>query len=249
MNETELLEIVCYIGKKLTQYGAEIYRVEESVNRICAAYGYHSAEVYAIPSNMVVTVYKKDRSPLTQSVRINTRITNLDRVGEYNRLCRRICREKPDFAKVKKEIDKIESRPVYGTGIQLASYLLVGFSFVYFFGGEFKAALIGAAAAGIIFILTFIMTKHDLSAFLINVTCSAAAALFAIGMYKLKLIESYDTVVISALMTMVPGVSITNGMRDFISGDLMAGIYTIAEAFTTAVAMAVGAGSVIALFR
>lgn len=249
MNETELLEIVCYIGKKLTQYGAEIYRVEESVNRICEAYGYHSAEVYAIPSNMVVTVYKKDRSPLTQSVRINTRITNLDRVGEYNRLCRKICREKPGFVKVKKEISKIESRPVYGTGIQIASYLLVGFSFVYFFGGEFRAALIGAAAAGMIFILTFIMTKQDLSAFLINVTCSAAAALFAIGMYKLKLIESYDTVVISALMTMVPGVSITNGMRDFISGDLMAGIYTIAEAFTTAVAMAVGAGSVIALFR
>ncbi|MGN0691433.1 MAG: threonine/serine exporter family protein, partial [Oscillospiraceae bacterium] len=61
MNETELLEIVCYIGKKLTQYGAEVYRVEESVNRICSAYGYTTAEVYAIPSNIVVTVYKKDR--------------------------------------------------------------------------------------------------------------------------------------------------------------------------------------------
>ena len=48
------------------------------------------------------------------------------------------------------------------------------------------------------------------------------------------------------VMALVPGVALTNCMRDFISGDFISGIYTLTEAVLIAVGMAVGAGSAVA---
>lgn len=81
-----------------------------------------------------------------------------------------------------------------------------------------------------------------------NTICSAAAALFALTLYHAGIDYSYDKTITGAIMTMVPGVSITNCMRNFISGDLLSGLYTMAEAFTSAVGLAVGAGSVMSFF-
>ena len=59
-------------------------------------------------------------------------------------------------------------------------------------------------------------------------------------------VNAFDKVIISSFMTLVPGVAITNCMRDFIAGDLLAGIYNLTEALLIAAGMAVGAGVVIA---
>ena len=40
MNNDQLLEITTEIGWKLLKSGAEIYRVEESIRRMLAAYGF-----------------------------------------------------------------------------------------------------------------------------------------------------------------------------------------------------------------
>jgi len=46
----------------------------------------------------------------------------------------------------------------------------------------------------------------------------------------------------------VPGVAITNSIRDFLSGDMISGLGRMAEAFLTAVSLAVGAGIVIKIW-
>ncbi len=248
MNGKELLEVVLTIGERLTAYGAEIYRVEESISRICAAYGYTEADVFAIPPGIAVTVKDSNGTCITRSVSITGSDANLDRVGEYSRLCRRICAEKPSYDEIISETEKIENRPVYSRTVQLAGYLAVGFSFAFFFGGDPTAALFAAAAAGIVFFLTELSDKFGAGMFLTRVLCSSAAALFAYFICGKHFAEDRDTVIISALMTMVPGISITNCMRDFISGDMLAGLYTMTEAFTAAIGMAVGAGIVMAAF-
>jgi uncharacterized membrane protein YjjP (DUF1212 family) len=52
-------------------------------------------------------------------------------------------------------------------------------------------------------------------------------------------------VIIGPLMTLVPGVSLTNGIRDLISGELLAGSAKIMEALFIAIALAFGVGMVL----
>ena len=49
-------------------------------------------------------------------------------------------------------------------------------------------------------------------------------------------------------MLFVPGVAITNSIRDFLSGDMLAGLTRMVEAFLTAVSLAAGAGLVLKLW-
>mgnify|MGYP002707584180 CR=1 FL=1 len=84
MDANELLTVTSSIGEMLIEYGAEIYRVEESINRIAAAYGFsgeeNSVEVFAIPTSLIITVNDVSGLPLTRTKRITSRQTNLDRV-------------------------------------------------------------------------------------------------------------------------------------------------------------------------
>ena len=48
------------IGEQMLISGGEVHRVEESVTRICNAFGAVRVDVFIITSSMVVTVHTKD---------------------------------------------------------------------------------------------------------------------------------------------------------------------------------------------
>ena len=49
-------------------------------------------------------------------------------------------------------------------------------------------------------------------------------------------------------MLLVPGLAITNAIRDTVAGDFLSGLSRAAEAFLIAVAIAVGTGAVISIW-
>ena len=49
-------------------------------------------------------------------------------------------------------------------------------------------------------------------------------------------------------MLFVPGVALTNSIRDFLSGDMLSGVARLMEAMLTAISLAAGAGVVIKIF-
>ena len=59
---------------------------------------------------------------------------------------------------------------------------------------------------------------------------------------KLGLCHSIDTLIISVIMLLVPGLAITTAIRDTVSGDLVSGLARTAEALFVAVAIALGSG-------
>lgn len=59
MTETEVTDICSEIASLMISSGAEIYRVEDTTARICRAYGYDRAEIYATPVNFIITVKDK----------------------------------------------------------------------------------------------------------------------------------------------------------------------------------------------
>ena len=67
-------------------------------------------------------------------------------------------------------------------------------------------------------------------------------ALLALIFEAILLCVSKDAVIIGSLMLLVPGLSITNAIRDSISGDLLSGVTRGIEACLIAVALALGAG-------
>lgn len=246
MNETRLAAVCAELARMMIIYGAEIYRVEDTVTRICSAYGHDEAEVYATPANFMITLKDKNNTPITENKVIRGRDTNLDRLGRINELSRRICAKKPPVDLIEKKLEEIKERPAYSAFTIYVSFAVVGAAFTVFFGGSMVEAAYAAILALIVRFIEGRLRMVRASTFLNAVVCSMVISVLAVMISGVGLVPRFDKMIIGASMCLVPGVAMTNCMRDFISGDFYSGIYTMTEALLTAAGLAVGAGSAVA---
>ena len=70
--------------------------------------------------------------------------------------------------------------------------------------------------------------------------CSAVASISAFSCYKMGIIPSVDNVIIGNIMSLIPGIGLTNSLRDLFTGNSITGILRSIEALLLAVAIAGG---------
>ena len=99
-------------------------------------------------------------------------------------------------------------------------------------------ALIGP----IIKIISELMDRFRTNPFFITIICSMVAAFLAVVSYELNFAQNIDKMIIGLVMNLVPGVALTNSVRDVIAGDFIAGQTKMTEAILTATSIAIGTG-------
>lgn len=246
MTHDEILDSAARIGRAMLESGAEIYRVEDSLARIVNAYGIGRGEVFAIPNYIHINLRDADGVSHTRMTRASTtKPTDMQRLNALNTLCRRICDEKPTAAEIRVEIEKIDSLPQYSLWAQMLATAVGSGAFSAFFGGSLSDALCAAFCGLVLGALLCYMASRDTNLFFKSIVGSALAALIAVIETWLGLGSNIDMIVIGTLMCLVPGIMITNFMRDIITGDWVAGITKLAEALLIAAGIALGAGIVL----
>lgn len=93
MNYDRILQGILDIGEELLKSGAENYRLEDSLYRMCRSYGFIRSDVYAITNNIQATVETPDGRIITQIRHIETADIDFDRLDYLNNLSRKICRD------------------------------------------------------------------------------------------------------------------------------------------------------------
>lgn len=243
MDYCTLLDLTTEIGYQLAISGAETFRVEETVIRIFQAYGL-SAEVFAIPNCLIVSIETPDNTPLTQMRRIGHHGTDLDSVEKYNSLSRKICSQVPDPSVAlgwAQEVKKSKLSFPFWLYILGNAITPIGFSFI--FHGALVDALCSSICGLLIGITNWIMSKYKVNMFINTVGASFVGTSLAYWLSILGFTQNIDAVVISCLMILVPGLLFTNALRDIIYGDTNSGINRIVQVLLIAVAIALGAGA------
>ena len=110
-------------------------------------------------------------------------------------------------------------------------------------GGGVKETLVSAAVGCILAFLITLGKKIQMSSFILNAICAFGVAVTAACVNRVTSGWNLDIVIISSLMPLVPGVAITNAIRDTLRGDYISGGARILEAFLTAAAIGLGAGT------
>lgn len=238
----KLLSAFADIGKIMLISGAEVYRIEDTMSRLLSAYGAESKEVVAVPSFITITA-TFDGTEETTFRRINTLDTDLELLDRLNALCRRICVQKPDTEEIIRLTKEAQNVPKYGRLMRCAAHFLSCFAFTLLFEGSIIDALVSGFIGICIFWLTRLIVIIGGNKVFTDIFCGAFASLAAILLVRLGLGNDADKIIMGAVMVLVPGVELLNGIRDFISGDIQAGMMHISEALFLAVAISVGAAS------
>ena len=236
----EYLYEILDIGQYMLQSGAEVSRVEDSIRRLCFAFGAERADVLTITASIVVTVYSHRFGALTQTRRIAGMKYDLNRLELLNQLCRLICSEHPSPEEMHEALEQIMAVPQYGFGIQLVTYALISSSFSLFFGGS----VLDAAASGVIGILLKYLERMirgvDAGPLLPAMLCSCLGGLLAGLAVRFGLGDSVDMISIGNIMLLIPGVALTNSLRDMFSGNTISGLMRFIEATLLALTIACG---------
>lgn len=235
-----VLKAACHLGRNILENGGEIYRVEETINFFLEAYGISDAQIFAIPATIIVTIEDEGEKTLTRVERVKGSSINLDKLSKFNDLSRRACRNKPSIESVLAEIEDIRNEKPYSFFTSLMAFGFTAFFFCLFWKGDFRDSLV-AFVCGLStkFCLDF-MAKGKTNIFFSNAVSSAVIAYIAIICVNLGIAHHYDKIIIGAIMSLVPGVAITNIMRDIIAGDVITGTTKLAEVLLIALAIAVG---------
>jgi len=248
MKHYELLDAMGYLGKLLLENGAETYRVEDSLERFALAYGVKSADIYAASTSITITIHTATDEILTRVKRIRSRTTNLDKVERLNRLCRRTCETKPELPVVLKSLKAISLRPNYSLRMQIFGYALTASSFTLFFEGSFFDAFCAFFIGALVKIVSHQLDQLKSNPFFSIILCSSVIPLVTISFYRMGWANHIDLIIIGSIMPLVPGVSLTNSVRDLIAGDFVAGQAKMAEAILTATCIALGIGIPLSFF-
>lgn len=238
MDYTVLMELVSAIASKLATSGAETYRVEESVRRICSAYGI-DARVYAIPHSLFITIMIPGKDPMTQLCRMEHLGTDLEAVEQYSNLSRRICKETPDGQTALGWLNEADRhRKQFSVPMDLFGHILVACGFCVFFGGSGMDALCAGLCGLLLGFLSRWLSRTN--TFFQKILSAFLMAFFAYSLAALGLTDNVDTSVIGTLMLLVPGILFTNALRDIIFGDTNSGINRIVEVVLIAAAISLG---------
>ena len=243
MDYHHLLDFATDLGYRLAMCGAETFRVEDTINRILSAYGIES-ETFAITNCLTVSILTDEGIPITRMRRIGHHGNDLDSVEKYNNLSRRICQEKPSpeiAIQWLNETDK--SRIEYTLPLKLLGCALGAAGFAVFFGGTFVDALCSGLCGILVGLVNELMNKWKVNLFFSTIAAAFFMAIPAYAMGSLNIAHNADTVIIGALMILVPGLLFTNAMRDIIFGDTNSGINRIVQVLLIAAAIALGTGA------
>ena len=246
MDFSHILSCALDVGEHLLVSGAEIYRVEDCICRICVAYGATDVDVFTITSSIVATVEPPGEQRLTQTRRIGKYDTNLERVDQLNQLSREMCRTCMDYEEFQEKFQKIMRQKRYSHKQELFFYAMVAAAFTLFFGGTVSdaavSAVIGMALKVVVFLISAVRFNHLLS----NLSAAFVLSILAFLSVRFGLAEHVDMIVIGNIMLLIPGVALTNSLRDVVSGDTMSGLLRFLEAVI--LAMAIAAGYILAAF-
>ena len=236
----QLLTCVMDIGEQLLINGAEIYRVEECINRIFNAYEVKRIDTFIITTCMIVSVYDSDGNVYTQTRRINSTVTDIEKLDKFNNLSREICKYKPAFKEINDKVSAIANTKTYSLYMKIIANAVIASSFTMFFGGSITEAIfsffIGALMQVVLKFLNGLHTNKLFEKLIGSFVVSFLTYLVCICGF----VDNVDKIIIGNIMSMIPGIGFTNALRDLFKGDIFTGVHRTIESLLISASIAAG---------
>lgn len=236
-----LLDTAVLAGQIMLEKGAETYRVEDTMQRLLSLSRLQSAEVYVTTTGFVATLDDPSIDSMTVVHRTTNRNIDLYKIHQVNDLSRSLCKGRISLQEAHDKLLALNA-PADKPNPRLISTTIICVCFTMTFGGTFWEIAVSIFAGFTLALFQHLCNHFKIKSFLTMLLSSAVVAVVASIGTQFVPIADADTIIIGSIMTLVPGVAITNAVLDTINGDYLSGTARILEAFVIAAAIAIGIG-------
>ena len=167
----------------------------------------------------------------------------LCRVEALNNLSRRIAGGKCSSIDIKRELERIEKMNSSGNLLKILASGCGSASFCYLFKGSITDSLVALVGGMVLYIfLIFGVPKANLPKIMVNIIGSLLVSLTCCGLYSIGFGNNLDRIIIGSIFPLVPGIPLTNSIRNFLENDYLSGIIRLMDTLLTAGCIAMGVG-------
>ncbi|WP_213422140.1 threonine/serine exporter family protein [Bhargavaea massiliensis] len=225
-------------GRLMMEAGAETYRVDDTMKRMAASLDMHGADSFTTSTGIIFSPGGQRRVKLTS---IRRRATDLEKIARVNAISRSLSSREMSLEEAYGELKKAESGNfMFPFWLQVLAAAVASASFLVLFGGDWRNMVFAVIAGGIGFAVSEKFHERTRVKFFSEFTGSATIGLISLAAVGSGVGSQLDIIIIASVMPLVPGLLITNAIRDLMSGHFMSGISKGMEAFLTA--FAIGSG-------
>ena len=228
------------IGEAILEYGGEVGRVEDSIRRVCQAYGFRRTDVFCITSSLIVTAFWEEDEYCTQTRRVTHTENDFEKLDQVNSLSRAVCSSREDPEKVLSRLKEIREAEAYSLPVQILIYAVVPASFTVFFGGNVFDMLISGLIGAVLLCLKKRLQGEQFNGLFTALFCSLAGGFLANLLTAGGDMGHIPLISIGNVMVFIPGVKFTNSIRDLLTGETITGLICLAESLLMAVIVALG---------
>ncbi|MFV8829746.1 threonine/serine exporter family protein [Alkalihalobacterium sp. APHAB7] len=245
----KMMDVCLLAGEIMLTYGAETYRVEETLERMAKAAGFVNVHSFVTTTGIFLSFDEVGKGDRMQMIRVDDRIYDLNKVTLVNQVSREFVTGEIDEEVAYEKLNEIAKSPTnYPVWLVHIASGVAGAGFSYLFGGSLRDMLPAFIAGFIVSVCVFKFQEYLKVKFFAEFISAFIGGSVAIGLVYIGVGVNLDQIIIGILMPLVPGVPLTNSVRDLISGDYVAGVSRGAEAILTALSIATGVALAIGLF-
>ncbi len=238
-----VLETAMEAGHLLLENGAEIFRVEETMTRICRHFGVEDSQFFVLSNGIFTTGGYSRQFAKVQHIPVKG--TRLDKVVAVNQLSREIESGKYTPEEVRRELERIRRMPDKPLLLQFLASGVGSAAFCCLFGGTLAEGTAAFIAGFFLYIFMKLAAFPHLSRIMAHILGGAMVTAICLTARHFGLGERLNPMIIGAIIPLVPGVSFTNGIRDIADGDYISGSVRLLDAILVIVSVAIGVGIVL----
>ncbi|MBQ5435270.1 MAG: threonine/serine exporter family protein [Bacteroidales bacterium] len=233
----QALAIASEAGHILLENGAEISRVEETMERIASHYGVDSKSFFVL-SNGIFTTSSFNKYANVEFIPFKG--TQLDKVVAVNQLSRDIVAGKYNLDEAAARLKEIRTMRPHPVWEQVLASALGSAGFCIVFGGGLLDCAASFVCGILLWLFVLYVTAPHMSKIVGNIVGGFFVTLLCIVFHRIGFGHSLPNMIIGAIIPLIPGVPFVNGVRDVANEDYIAGATRLLDAMLVFFCIAAG---------
>lgn len=245
MNLNEITDIALTVGEILLSNGAENHRIESSIHKICESYNVKE-EILLTSNGILLLIEDSDLNKVTCIRKVKEKCVDLYRIELINSFSRNIEKAPLPYDEAMKILDDIKKAPTFTFKVRTFAACMTGFIYTLFFNGSLLDGLLSIVVCLITYIAFEKIAKLNSFQFLNYYLAGIMIGGLSISSELLISYANKHNIITGSIMILLPGVVLTNSIKDILYGDYSSGVSKFFEA--ALIITAVGCGVMTSLF-
>lgn len=243
-----ILDFTVHLGREMLFAGANLERVNETMDRVCKSYGLHEVSIFSLSTSISVSAKDSSGESMIRQVSVPGASIHLDKLRKLNNLSHKVCDENTKPELLQDMLYEAVMVPSYSPWIEMLGFMIALTTLCRIFGGGWQELIVVALSTALLYWISRPLNRAKLNRIItniINMFISTSIVFFTIWIGFTSEIMAMLT---SMSLMFIPGVPLVNAMRNILCGNEMNGILELLKVILETLTICFGVYIAYALF-